>query len=58
MFCLIMRTAYQGKQFEFLQKEMRPKDLTTIEQMIEENFTFYSFEVVHHHYQEMDFMKR
>lgn len=36
-----MRVAYQGKQFEFLQKDMRRPDVKTIEEMIEQNFTLH-----------------
>lgn len=54
MFCMIIRTAYQGKQFEFLQKEMRPADVKTIDEMIAKNFTlFFAGE-----YEEMEFMSR
>lgn len=41
LFSLIIRTAYQGKTFEFLQKEMRKETVKTVEEMIKENFTFY-----------------
>lgn len=58
LFCLVIRTAYQGKQFEFLQKEMRPADVATIEEMIERNFTFHFLEDYKFLYDEMDFVKR
>lgn len=41
LYCLIMRTAWQGKMFEFLQKDMRKPEVKSIEEMIEKNFTFY-----------------
>lgn len=41
LFCLIMRTAYQGKMFQFLQKDMRKPEVKSIEEMIENNFTFF-----------------
>jgi hypothetical protein len=41
LFSLIIRTAYQGKLFEFLQKEMRKPEVQSIEEMIEKNFTFH-----------------
>jgi hypothetical protein len=41
LFSLIIRTAYQGKMFEFLQKEMRKPEMQSIEEMIENNFTFH-----------------
>lgn len=57
LFCLVMRTAYQGKQFEFMQKEMRPKDVESIEEMIAENYTFYIPNDVMYGLSEMDFIK-
>lgn len=41
LYCLIMRTAYQGMMFEFLQKDMRKPEVKSLEEMIEKNFTFY-----------------
>lgn len=58
MFCLVARTAYQGKQFEFLQKEMRPADITTIDELIERNFSLYVGLKEEKDYKGMDFMKR
>lgn len=56
--CLVVRTAYQGKQFEFLQKDMRPADVETIEEMIERNFTFHFISDQHILYDSMDFFDR
>lgn len=39
--CIIMRTAYQGKLFTFMQSENRKKGPTTIDEMIDEKYTFY-----------------
>lgn len=58
LFCMIIRVAYQAKQFEFLQKEMRPADVETIEEMIAENFTFYSYEMLRREVEGMDFIRR
>lgn len=44
LFCLIMRMAYQGMMFEMLQKDMKKPDLATIEELIENNFTFLFYE--------------
>jgi hypothetical protein len=44
IFCLIMRTAYQGKLFEIMQKEIHEKELDTIDELIEENFVFHTYE--------------
>lgn len=38
---LVVRTAYQGKMFEFLQQEMRKPMVSSIVEMIEQNFTFF-----------------
>ena len=39
LFCLIMRTAYQGKYFEFLTTDMRRKPIQTIDELKDKNFT-------------------
>ena len=41
IFCIIMRTTYQGKLFSFMQMEHRQKGPTTSDEMINEKFTFY-----------------
>lgn len=41
LFSLIMRTAYQGKYFEFLTKDIRKKEVQTVEELIEKNYTLY-----------------
>jgi hypothetical protein len=41
LFCLVVRTAYQGVQFNMMLKEMRPRDLQTIDELFAHNFTFY-----------------
>jgi hypothetical protein len=43
LFCLVIRTAYLGKQFEFMQNEMRKPEIETIEELIQENYTLYIF---------------
>lgn len=44
LFCLIIRTAYQGKMFEFLQQEMRKPEVKSVEEMIANNFTFLTYD--------------
>lgn len=44
LFCLIIRTAYQGKMFEFLQLDIRKPEVKSVSEMIEKNFTFYCYE--------------
>lgn len=41
LFSLIIRTAYQGRSFEILQKEIVKKGLQTVEEMFEKNFTVF-----------------
>jgi hypothetical protein len=41
IFSLIIRTAWQGKMFEFMQRDMTKPEVKSIEEMIEKNFTFY-----------------
>lgn len=41
LYSLIIRTAWQGKTFEFLQKEVRKVEVQSIDEMIGKNFTFY-----------------
>lgn len=58
LFCLVIRTAYQGKQFELLQKDIRPADVESIDEMIERNFTL-NFPITKQmFFEQMDFMKR
>ena len=41
LFCLIMRTAYQGKYFEFLTSNPTKKPMTTFEDIAASNFSIY-----------------
>lgn len=56
LFSLVMRTAYQGKQFQFMQNEMRRPDVKTIDEMIESNFTLYVYEI--REFRNMEFIER
>lgn len=58
LFSLVMRTAYQSKQFDFMLRDMRPHDVETIEEMIENNFTFYVQDMEVNPYEKMDFYER
>lgn len=57
LFCIVVRSAYQGKQFEFIQKNMRPASVETIDEMIEKNFTLYFRQGEFPTFQHMDFMR-
>ena len=41
LFCLVMRTAYQGKYFEFLTSDIQKKSIATIEEGAEKGFSIY-----------------
>ena len=41
LFCLIMRTAYQGKYFEFITCDVKKKPIPTVDELKEKNFTIY-----------------
>ena len=42
LFCLIMRTAYQGKYFEFLTSNPTKKPIMTFEELTQSNLTIYA----------------
>jgi hypothetical protein len=44
LFCLVVRTAYQGVQFNMMLKEMRPRDLQTIDELFAHNFNICAYE--------------
>lgn len=41
VYCLIIRTVWQGKTFEFMNRDMTKPDVTSIDEFIERNFTLY-----------------
>lgn len=45
MFCLVMRTLYQGSVYKFLQSRMRHKLVETIDDIVREDFKFYIHEL-------------
>lgn len=44
MFCIVMRSVYQGSLYRFLQSNMDQKAIETIDEMVKEDFSFYTFE--------------
>lgn len=44
IFTLIMRSLYQGEVFDILKRDVRTVELTTIDQFIENEFTFYIYQ--------------
>lgn len=58
LFCLVMRTAYQGKQFEFLTKEMRQPDVQIIDEMVQQNFILHVVQTNYESLQDMGIAER
>lgn len=44
LFCLVLRCLYQGKLFIMLQMELRENEMETINDMMERNMIFYTYE--------------
>lgn len=44
LFSLVIRTAYQSKQFEFLQLEMRKSEIKSFDELIDRNFPIYVYQ--------------
>ncbi|XP_070491069.1 uncharacterized protein [Chironomus tepperi] len=47
LLCLVLRSIYQGSVFQFLQSKKHHKEIQTIDEMIENDFTFYMFETAY-----------
>lgn len=58
LYSLVIRTAYQGKMFEFMQKEMRKPEVQSIDEIIAKNYTFYMRQGFNVFYKEMEFVKK
>jgi hypothetical protein len=41
LYCLILRSSYQGKLFNYLQSDLRHPPLGTTKELLENGFTFY-----------------
>jgi hypothetical protein len=57
LFCFILRTAYQGKLFEFMQRDMRPKSVETVNELIDQKFKIFAHIMDANFYSEMGFEK-
>lgn len=44
MFCLVLRNAYQGSLFKFLQSNEKVQDIQTVHDMIEQNYKMFMYE--------------
>lgn len=58
IYCLIIRTAWQAKTFEFMQKTMRKSQIQSIDEFIEKNYSLYMMDLLAKAYSEMDVIKR
>lgn len=53
LFCLVMRTVYQGSLFIILQSDGRHPEVRSIEEMLEKDFVFYIRETLEHNIKNM-----
>lgn len=58
LYSLIIRTAYQGKMFEFMQQYMTKSEVQTINEMIDNNYTLFMLKGLPSVYKDMDVFKR
>jgi len=58
IFSLLMRTAYQDKMFKFMKSEPRRREIATIDEAMEKNFTFYLLNKLIDDLRGSDFLKR
>lgn len=58
LFCLVMRSVYQGSLFLVLQSDGRHPEVQSVEQMMEKNFVFYIRETIEHNIKNMVFYNR
>lgn len=49
IFCLVMRSLYQGLMFQFLQSDDRASPVMTVDEMIEKDFHFYMYSIYQEH---------
>lgn len=58
LFCLVMRSLYQGKLFDVMRKEIYQTEAGTINELIEMNFKFYTYESLSRRVQGFKFAKK
>lgn len=58
IYSLVIRTAYQGKLFNFLQRDVHKPEIKSIQEMIDKNFTFLVEYGMTFFYSEMDFIQK
>jgi hypothetical protein len=58
IFCLVMRALYQGKLFDIMRKNIYEKEAETINELIDKNLNFYTYESLSRRVQGFKFAKR
>ena len=58
LFCLVFRTLYQSGLFQFMQSNKKVKEAETIDELLEQKFTIYSYEAAKESLTEMKFFNR
>ncbi|CRK91819.1 CLUMA_CG005444, isoform A [Clunio marinus] len=58
LYSLIIRTAYQGKSFEFLQKYMKRKGVQTVKDLFDKNYTIYTNKFLQTEWKTADIVKQ
>lgn len=58
LFSIVIRTAYQAKMFQFLQQDMVKPTFDTVDELIDNNFTFFMRIEFAKFYSGSDFVKR
>ncbi|CAO1400420.1 unnamed protein product [Diamesa tonsa] len=54
LFCLIQRSLYQGSLFQFLQSQNRKKEISSIQEMVDNDFIFYMSEATEQSVRELN----
>lgn len=58
IFCLVMRGLYQGKLFHIMRSDLYEQNANTIDELIEKNFNFYTYESLSRRVQGFKFTER
>lgn len=58
LYSLVIRTAYIGVLFNYLRVDMKQKEVANVDEMMENDFTFYAFESMYHRTVDFKFFNR
>lgn len=58
LYSLIIRTAYQGSSFEMLQKDLRRKEIQTVDELVEKNYPIYAKKLIFSGWKGAEILKR